>query len=67
MNKKRNCFFTLVLLFSFIISGPKQHVFAQSFTKADLTFASTTTPSIDGNVVSATTNMRWLISPSNLL
>lgn len=53
MNKKWNWFIVLVLLLSFIISGPKQHIFAQTASKADFVLASTTNPFIDGNVVSS--------------
>ncbi len=53
MNKKWNWIITLILLLSFIISGPKQHIFAQTSPKADFTLASTTNPSIDGNFISS--------------
>ncbi|MBE0687497.1 MAG: Ig-like domain repeat protein [Anaerolineaceae bacterium] len=53
MNKKSNWYITLALLLSFLVSGPKQSIFAQTTAKADFTLASTTNPSIDGNVVSS--------------
>lgn len=53
MNKKWNWFFTIALLLSFIISEPKQLIFAQTTAAADFTLASMTDRFIDGNVVTS--------------
>jgi len=53
MNKKWNWFITLLFMFIFILSGPKQAIFAQTTAKESITLNSIANPSIDGSVVSA--------------